>query len=296
MFSLGSFIVAGFVADIGMIQASKMVHNKITKKETKEKILNEGLYHFTSDANIDKILESKELRTSKGFLINNFGKDKAYMFAGVPTFDVFAKNIKDELDPMIHQISEVSAVKINIQEEQLDKFKTRELNDGAIVHEGNVNLDDKEIEKVVFVLDLDKEGNYYFREKTIDEIENGYEQSGELQEKLQKNRGNIVKAGFRSLKIEHQETRKNAGTFLKEKIDQLKQFVKNKMNNVKALPHGEKIVQDGDITLKESGIIDSKRADFRDRIKVTDSPEQINIKDESSRNVQETEHEQEECR
>ena len=50
------------------------------EENTKEKILTDGLYHFTSKDVAKKIVNDGYFRPTKGLLQNHFGKDKVYMF------------------------------------------------------------------------------------------------------------------------------------------------------------------------------------------------------------------------
>lgn len=171
-------ILEGFaVATFGLTEFSKTQHYSL-EEDSKEKILSDGLYHFTSKDAAEKIMKDGFLRPSKGRIRNHMGKDKVYMFAGMPDVDNFAKNLPARLNPFISGNLEFYAVKVNPDEQELHKFKER-LQDSAIVYEGRYDIGNKG-RAVELVVDIDNSGKCTFREKTEEEIQNGYMPSEEL--------------------------------------------------------------------------------------------------------------------
>ena len=136
------------------------------------------MYHITSEENCDKILKSGHIRPSN--IISSLGRRKTFFFAGTPNFDVLSQNVD------INQY-EFSAIKIKPTEEQLEQYKVRKYRDNAVIYKGQCNLDDKQVEKVNLVLDIDKNGKVFSREKGKDE---DYHPSKELLEKI-----NLSKTG-----------------------------------------------------------------------------------------------------
>lgn len=170
---LESFAIATF----GLTEFTKTQHYSL-EEDSKEKILSDGLYHFTSKEAAKNILKDGFLRPTKGRIKNHMGKDKVYMFAGVPDIDNFSKNLPANLNPFISGNLEFSAVRIRPDEQELHKFKER-LQDGAIVYEGRYDIGNKG-NAVELVVDLNSDGKCVFREKTEEEKQNGYVPSKEL--------------------------------------------------------------------------------------------------------------------
>lgn len=173
-------LLESFIAMYGIsFIATKAIYTKLDKsKEIHEEALNQGLYHITSDENCDKILKSGHIKPSN--IISSLGRRKTFFFAGTPNFDVLSQNVD------INQY-EFSAIKIKPTEEQLEQYKVRKYRDNAVIYRGQCNLDDKQVEKVNLVLDIDKNGRVFSREKGKDE---DYHPSKELLEKI-----NLSKTG-----------------------------------------------------------------------------------------------------
>lgn len=179
------------------------------EENTKEKILTEGLYHFTSKDVAKKIVSDGYFRPTKGFLQNHLGKDKVYMFAGIPDMENFSKNLPANLNPFVTGNLEFSAVKLNPNSQEISNFKER-LQDSAVVYEGRYDIGENRAKAIDLVIDLDKDGKCIFREKTEQELENGYVPSKELLDyveahKISKSANNLkvlyqeVKAGLTSI-------------------------------------------------------------------------------------------------
>ena len=173
-------LLESFIAMYGIsFIATKAIYTKIDKsQEIKKEALNQGLYHITSDENCDKILKSGHIKPSN--IISSLGRRKTFFFTGTPNFDVLSQNVD------INQY-EFSAIKIKPTEEQLEQYKVRKYRDNAVIYDGQCNLDDKQVEKVKLVLDIDKNGKVFSREKGKDE---DYHPSKELLEKI-----NLSKTG-----------------------------------------------------------------------------------------------------
>lgn len=59
------------------------------------------------------------------------------------------------------------------QEADLANYKTRVIGDNVVIYKEKCELEQNKVKKVKLVLDIDKEGNLYLREKTPEEIEKG---------------------------------------------------------------------------------------------------------------------------
>lgn len=159
-----TFIVVGSVVMASYI-ATKGIYREIDSHETFNKILNEGLYHFTSEENCNKIIESGYVKASNNFISYSNVK-KSFFFAGIPSFENMAANCT-----AIANCSKLTAVKIKPTFEQLASFKSRSLNDDSIVYDGNCTVDDKNVSIAYIISDLDKDGHIQYKEvdkKTYD--------------------------------------------------------------------------------------------------------------------------------
>ena len=125
-------------AAAGMVAAplnlfSRFKHsNVIDNVEISNKVLNDGIYHFTSLDSAAKILDSGYVKESDYFV--SYGKKKSFFFAGIPTVEDLAVNVRG-LEP------KRVAVKFNVDADNLVDFKYREFADKAISYEGRYNFD-----------------------------------------------------------------------------------------------------------------------------------------------------------
>lgn len=197
---LTSFFVGSMLTTFGSTEFTKTQHFSL-EKDTKEKILNEGLYHFTSQENANRIAKEGYFLPSKGIFNNHFGKEKVYMFGGLPDVDDFSKNLPYDMNPFLSGNLEFFAVKVQPNALELSKFKER-LQDNAIVYEGRYELPSNRTKVENIVLDLDEKGNYFFREKTFEEYELGYSAKEELLQKLEQDRKGLLALNLESIKIE----------------------------------------------------------------------------------------------
>lgn len=181
LFALGTIIIAS-----GILISKGFDSRIIDKNATFMKIVNEGLYHFTSLENAKKILDSGYIKPSSPFV--SYGtKEKCYFFAGMPDYETYAQNVNKNISDNY----ELTALKININYEELATFKQRTLGDQALVFEGNYELPKDRVEIVEVVLDVDKNKKIYLREKTEEEKTNGFIPSSELKQLYKGRMGNI---------------------------------------------------------------------------------------------------------
>ncbi len=99
-----------------------------TSNSFSQKILNEGLYHFTSEKSISKIQESGYIKASDYF--TSYGNKKSFFFAGIPDIEDVAMNTSSLADKRV-------AVKLKIDPSELQQFRYRDLVDKAVSHDGN---------------------------------------------------------------------------------------------------------------------------------------------------------------
>lgn len=120
-------------------------------EEVKAKIQEEGLYHVTSKEAAMKIMESGFLLPTKGLADNHFSMsrygdgfaDFVYMFAGKPTVEMYSNNLS-------HQVCKdgtIYAVRYRPNEYDINNY-TERLEDGAITHEGILDIADSKPEIV----------------------------------------------------------------------------------------------------------------------------------------------------
>ncbi len=122
-------------------------------KGLNDKILKEGLYYFSSEKDIDKIMSSQLLKNSNSVM--NFGKK--IFFAGIPEVGAVATNLNDL--PV-----KITALKVNPGLETItsSKLKVRNLDDSAIIYEGDWNLKNAFTSKEYFVL-VQQEGKLKYK-------------------------------------------------------------------------------------------------------------------------------------
>lgn len=166
---LNKNIIGKFIGGIGyeLISGtliSKRHFTSVQNSESmKETIRNEGILHFSSPSNIEKIMCDKKIKKSSMF-VSDMTSPKSFFFAGVPKFEDLLINIP-AYDVM-------TAVRIKPTEEQMKELKYRALNDRAVVKDGDFEFNDEQAEIAYFGLMYDKEkDSIYFGELTKEEAE-----------------------------------------------------------------------------------------------------------------------------
>lgn len=168
------------LADL-LLLLTKAVYTKvIDKSETHKKIINEGLYHLTTIEAANKIMESGYINPSNG--LTSLGNKKCFFFPGIPNYINICINTANYANKY-----EMTAIKLKVNEEELDSFKQRSFSDNAIIYEGKCILPKDRCEIVSLVLDLDGK-NIIVREKKKDEE---YIPSNELIDALKLKEGYI---------------------------------------------------------------------------------------------------------
>lgn len=144
------------VANLVLI-ATKAVHTSVLENELiKEKILKEGLYHISNESNLVDIIKSGELVPGEDSRL--FKKDKVYFFAGVPSWHDLCLNVN------MFDV-EMPALKISLNENQLDELTHRQFSDQAIAYDGVFKIPKSQIETVDLVLDLNEKKEIIVKEK-----------------------------------------------------------------------------------------------------------------------------------
>lgn len=154
---LGNIVLflPGFIAGI----ASKTLRFNLDDM-CKQEILKNGLYHITPNEEVSKkIVESQHFKPARGLFknFNSYGKACVCFFDGAPTIDNYLKNLSEgeNTNPYVNPNIVTTAVKVSPKsKEELVNYKSRALNDNAILFEGYCVLPKDEIKSVYLVPDL----------------------------------------------------------------------------------------------------------------------------------------------
>ena len=211
---LNTFLVVGVTVLVSYI-ATKGVYRKIDNHAIFTKILNEGLYHFTSEESCKKIVESGYVKASSRYLSYSPVK-KSFFFAGIPSFEDMAINIG-----VLASKPKLTAVKIKPTFEQLASFRYRELNDDAVVYDGNCNIDDKNVSIAYIVADLDKNGHIQYKEVDKKNYDN-YVPSKKFQELANEAEKNKLGFTMKAIKTNMKHTYEKCTNILKQKLHRMK--------------------------------------------------------------------------
>lgn len=166
------YLVSATKAVVGMPEfvsslPYKFMETKLTNDSfLSTKAMDEGLFHFTSLDNAQKIVQSGEIYASKGGLPLWYDTNKAYMFAGVPEYSQIAINMESVPSTVM------TAVKIKPTDVQLNDLNFRYMDDLAVSHKGNFKFDSSQAEIVYFGVTKDADGNLKYREITKDMADN----------------------------------------------------------------------------------------------------------------------------
>lgn len=167
-----------FLAAQCTMLSTKMIYTSTEKNKKIEKdILEQGLYHVTTQKAADAILEAGYIKPSNSLI--SLGSKKCFFFAGTPDYQTLIQNVANIGD------YEMTAIKVKPSQEQLKSYKVRSYNDNAVIYKGKCTLENRQVEKVALVIDIDEKGALYTREKTKEEIEKGaYEPKEAVKQKL----------------------------------------------------------------------------------------------------------------
>lgn len=131
----------------------KFIYAKVlSDKKMVDKILSDGLYHFTTLEGAQKIIESGYIKASDCF--SSYGSKKAFFFAGQPSFEKVAMNLSG------FHIKHV-AIKLDIQEGELNQFVYRNFSEQAIASSGDFHFDPARAKIVYMGLQEEKETLVY---------------------------------------------------------------------------------------------------------------------------------------
>jgi hypothetical protein len=207
-----------FTVDL-LLLLTKTIYTKVNNIDgVYEKILNEGLYHVTTKENAEAIMKSGYLKPSNG--VSSLGKGKSFFFPGIPSYINLCINTANYANKY-----EMTAIKIRLNESELNSFKQRSFSDNAIIYEGKCIIPSDRTEIVSLVLDFDKDHNIIVREKGMDEV---YQPSEELINELKLKEGYIytVKNLLTGYVKEVKEFKNNVSKLVVYSYDKLSNKVK----------------------------------------------------------------------
>lgn len=166
---------------LNVLANKRAVKEVVENADFTQKILKEGMVHFTPDENIaDAIISSQVLKTKKldfdiAHPIKSVKNDveylanqgsKAFLFGGIPSYEEMVLNV--DIQPTM------VGVRIKPDESQLANLGYRYLDDNALIHNGDLDLSpSKSVEKVYVGLKQDKVTNrFYYEEISKAEFDN----------------------------------------------------------------------------------------------------------------------------
>ena len=229
------------VRDAGVIEFLKSQHEELPEEE-KRSFANQTdrrFVHFTSKESAEKIMESGFIIPTKGVLANHFtttiddrGKKKnaemVYMFDSARfSVDDYIRNLPRNRSPF-NGCYEYYAVSTRPDEHEINSFKRR-AQDGAITYEGRLDIDGTDTKLVKYVLNLDENGEYEFKEVPFEDV---YEPSQELLDKLSQDKMGALMFNITTYMSEIKKARaslkkyKAQSSEYKEQIRKRKEFAK----------------------------------------------------------------------
>lgn len=125
-------------------------------------IVKNGLYHFTTEENAAKILQSGYVKKSD--YITSYGKKKSFFFNGIPDIADVAINLSSIAQTQV-------AVKFDISESEVSDFRYRAYDDGSITHDGNYNFDNNNARLAYLALQFDENNKLVYREVSKQEFD-----------------------------------------------------------------------------------------------------------------------------
>ena len=125
-------------------------------------IVRNGLYHFTTEENAAKILQSGYVKKSD--YITSYGKKKSFFFNGIPDIADVAINLSSIAQTQV-------AVKFDISESEVSDFRYRAYDDRAITHDGNYNFDNNNARLAYLALQFDENNKLVYREVSKQEFD-----------------------------------------------------------------------------------------------------------------------------
>ena len=250
--------VGSFIAYNAAALVLKSTYTNVENvEEVRKTILDEGLYHITKEEYANKIMEDRAIKPSSGIL--SLGSKKVFFFAGIPNLESLKENVAGQ-----YRQYEWIAIKINPEESDLKNYKVRAHDDYSVAYNGKCELDGKKVKKVNLVLDMDKEGELFIREKTQEEIEKGpYAPRQEIKDKY-KMPSNSLQV-YKDMGASYFKMLKRLTTVIKKGIEKLNPFDNNAKLNIN---------ENQQVSAKESN--HQKQLEFLEELKQTSSQDTQN--------------------
>ena len=134
----------------------KLIYTDVkNNSQLSSEIVKNGLYHFTTEENAMKILQSGYVKKSN--YVISYGKEKSFFFNGIPDIADVAINL-----PSITQTQ--VAVKFDVSESMVSDFRYRAYDDGAVTYDGNYNFDRNTARLVYLALQFDENNKLVYKE------------------------------------------------------------------------------------------------------------------------------------
>lgn len=220
---IGECLVLGastkVIKDALTIEYLKSKSIDLSEKEKEDILSNESrrFIHFTSEKSAKEIMKSGFLIPTTGKVKNHFTKrindngkkedsEMVYMFdSEYLNIEEYIKNLPMKRSPY-NGVYEYYAVSMAPNEQNINSFKRR-VQDGAITYDGRLDISYTDTKLVKYVLDLDKNNEYTFKEIGLTDE---YQPSDALLEKLKVNsKGKFLRSVGYQLKSYGLDVRKS---------------------------------------------------------------------------------------
>lgn len=258
MLFLGGAKVASDAVKIEYLKSKQL---ELTDSEKQEFLEDDTrrFIHFTSKENAKKIMNSGFLIPTKGVLKNHFTKsitkdgktknsDMVYMF-DTKTFSVddYIRNLPKSYSPF-NGVYEYYAVSTKPDEYLVNGFKKR-AQDGAITYEGRLDIDGTDTKLTKYVLTLDENEKYAFKEMALDEE---YTPSDTLLSHLNKDKKSRLGYDIRNYMSELKKAKSSIKSFRINK-DEYKRQIREKREFAKASKQFMEEEKEKSYTYKKDG-------------------------------------------
>lgn len=159
------------------VVATKTNYTNVTQvAEVYNKIKSEGLYHLTSESNVNAILSSGYIKESSYF--KSYGAKRSFAFAGIPSVESACLNSVFDY--------KTSAVKLTPKDSDIRNLECRNYSDYAVSSLGNMDISNMNAQPVYLVLkEVNNELKYVEVSKSEYDSYTVDFDSGKLQGKLQ---------------------------------------------------------------------------------------------------------------
>ncbi len=140
--------------------------NALKNAELKEKVLKEGIVHFTDLDSAQKILESNYIKSSSLSSSYSLKNKKSYFFGGNPSYEQVISNLNSA-----SLKEKMLGIKINVDEKDLIDFNCRPYFDDALSYYGDYHFDPKKAQLAYYGL-KEENGKLLYKEISKTEYDN----------------------------------------------------------------------------------------------------------------------------